>query len=261
MSTPTDYPSALRPYSPNSRIREVEARIRAYITDNNLQAGQRLPGEEWFAEQLQVGRPLVREALKGMEAVGRIETRRGVGRFVAAFDPDAYLRNYTTDMLLLQFSEQEIQETRCLLEITMAADATSRLTEDDLVLMRQYFAAFEAAVAEGRTDTEADLGLHRTIMQRSENRLIVAMLDAVYALSKRRQAAGRQVSVAGLREDLAEHAAIVRAAEARDGPGMRQALIDHFRTTATRLGFEQRWHEVFSQPMTEVHHAGTRLGT
>jgi hypothetical protein len=54
---------------------------------------------------------------------------------------------------------------------------------------------------------------------------------------------------------------IVRAAEARDGRGVRQALIDHFRTTATRLGFEQRWHEVVSQPMTEVYHAGTRLGT
>ena len=147
MPAPTDYPSSLRPYSPNSRISEVEVRIRAYITDNNLQPGQRLPGEEWFAGQLQVGRPLVREALKGMEAVGRIETRRGVGRFVAAFDPDAYLRNYTTEMLLKQFTEQEIQETRCLLEITMAADATSRLTDDDLVQIREYFTAFDAAVA------------------------------------------------------------------------------------------------------------------
>jgi GntR family transcriptional repressor for pyruvate dehydrogenase complex len=252
MSTPTDYPSALRPYSPNSRISEVEARIRAYITDNNLQPGQRLPGEEWFAEQLQVGRPLVREALKGMEAVGRIETRRGVGRFVASFDPEAYLQNYTTEMLVQQFSEQEIQETRCLLEITMAADATSRLTGDDLTQLRSYYAALEVAVTEGRTDLDADLGLHRTIMQRSENRLIVAMLDAVYALSKQRQEAGRMGTLSGLHEDLREHAAILRAAEARDGPGVRQALIDHFRTTATRLGFEQRWHEVFAQEPVEV---------
>jgi DNA-binding FadR family transcriptional regulator len=214
-----------------------------------------LPGEEWFAEQLQVGRPLIREAMKGLEAVGMIETRRGVGRFVSAFDPDAYLRTYTTEMLLQSFDERELQETRCLLEITMAADATRRLTDDDLATMHHYWDQIQAAALTGRSDTEADLGLHRTIMQRADNTLIVAMLDAVYALTKRRQdSAGVAYDAAKLEEDLAEHAAIVRAADARDGPAVRRALVSHFRTTATRLGFEQRWHDVFTQDPVEVMH-------
>ncbi|MGB3330481.1 MAG: FCD domain-containing protein [Thermomicrobiales bacterium] len=242
----------LRPYSPDSRISEVEARIRDYIGDNDLHVGDRLPGEEWFASQLQVGRPLIREALKGLEAVGRIETRRGVGRFVSAFDPEAYLRSYATEMLLQQFSEQELQETRCLLEITMAADATTRLTDDDLAALRAHINVIEAATLDHRSDTEADLGLHRTIMQRSENRLVVAMLDAVYALSKRRTLAGMVLDQQNLEEDLAEHRAIVEAAERRDGPAVRRALIDHFRTTAGRLGFAQRWHDVFAQDPVEV---------
>lgn len=255
MSHPPGLPHPIRPYTPTSRLQEVEARIREYVAANELPPGARLPGEEWFAEQLQVGRPLIREAMKGLEAVGMIETRRGVGRFVSAFDPDAYLRAYTTEMLLSSFSEQEINETRCLLEITMAADATHRLTDDDLATMHRYWDQIQAAALTGRSDTEADLGLHRTIMQRADNTLIVAMLDAVYALTKRRQeSAGVAYDAAKLDEDLAEHAAIVRAADARDGPAVRRALVSHFRTTATRLGFEQRWHVVFTQDPVEVMH-------
>jgi GntR family transcriptional repressor for pyruvate dehydrogenase complex len=246
MSLSPEVAHPIRPYSPDSRIEEVEARIREYITNNDLGPGQRLPGEAWFAEQLDVGRPLIREAMKGLEAVGMIEARKGVGRFVRAFDPDAYLRNYTTQMLLNSFTEQELNETRCLLEISMATDAVRRLTDGDLTEIRTFWKRIHAAAEAGTSDTEADLGLHRAIMSRSENRLIVSMLDAVYALAVRRQAA-RVHSPEKIREDLAEHAAIVEAAEARDGRAVRAALVAHFRTTATRLGFEQRWHDVFSQ--------------
>lgn len=252
MSQPPDLPHPIRPYTPTSRAREVESRIREYITANELPAGARLPGEEWFAEQLQVGRPLIREAMKTLEAVGMIEARRGVGRFVSSFDPDAYLRTYTTEMLLQSFDERELQETRCLLEITMAADATSRLTDEDLAQIQYFWSRIQAGAVEGHSDTEADLGLHRTIMQRADNRLIVAMLDAVYALSKRRQQDGAPYDARKLQEDLAEHAAIVHAVEARDGPAVRHALVNHFRTTATRLGFEQRWRDVFTQVPVEV---------
>lgn len=252
MSQPPGLPHPIRPYTPTSRAREVEARIREYITANELPAGSRLPGEEWFAEQLQVGRPLIREAMKTLEAVGMIEARRGVGRFVSSFDPDAYLRTYTTEMLLQSFDERELQETRCLLEITMAADATHRLTGEDLAQIQHYWERIQAGAVAGYSDTEADLGLHRTIMQRADNRLIVAMLDAVYALSKRRFQEGVPYDAHKLQEDMAEHAAIVEAAEARDGPAVRRALVNHFRTTATRLGFEQRWHDVFTQDPVEV---------
>jgi len=248
MSVPAEVAHPLRPYSPDSRIHEVEARIREYITENGFGPGHKLPGEAWFAAQLEVGRPLIREAMKGLEAVGMIEARKGVGRFVRAFDPDAYLSNYTTQMLLSSFSEQELNETRCLLEITMAADAVSRLTDEDIADIEGLWARIQAAAARGEPDTEADLGLHKAIMRRAGNSLIVAMHDAVYALAVR-QKADRPYAPEKAREDLAEHAAIVRAATSRDGRAARAALVAHFRTTATRLGFEQRWHDVFAQDL------------
>lgn len=246
MTVPTKATYSIRPFDPVSRIDEVEARIKEFITQNDMQPGQRLPGESWFAEQLGVGRPLIREAMKGLQAVGAIEAKRGVGRFVGAFDPDAYLSHYTAQMLLQSFTEQELVETRCLLEISMATDAVSRLRDEDLTEIQRLWAEIQDSAAAGKSNTGADMGLHRVIMGRAGNRLVVSMLDAVYALATRRQATSSS-SPEMILEDVAEHRAIVQAAMARDGRAVRAALITHFRTTATRLGFEQRWQDVFSQ--------------
>ncbi len=236
---------SLRPYVPESRIDEVESRIREFIADNDLQPGDRLPGESWFAAQLGVGRPLIREAMKGLEAVGAIEVRRGVGRFVREFDPDTFLNHYAARMLVEQFTERELVETRCLLEIAMAPDAVLALTDEDLVEIDGLWDEIQRSAAEGRSGAEADIALHRVIMRRADNRLIVAMLDAVHALVVGRTRKGGQ-SPEQIQEDLGQHGEIVRAAKARDSAAIRDALIRHFETTARRLGFRPRWRYVSS---------------
>jgi GntR family transcriptional repressor for pyruvate dehydrogenase complex len=244
VSSGEGYP--IRPFSPVSRLEEVEVRIKEYIAKNDLKPGDRLPGESWFVAQLGVGRPLVREAFKGLEAVGVIEARKGVGRFVRAFEAETYLRHFTTQMLIQSFSERELIETRCLLEVALAREAVERLTDNDLLEIQRLWEAIAAGAAAGVTSLAADLGLHRVIMSRAENRLIVAMLDAVYALA---EGSAREGAYAyeKLIEDRGQHEAISQAALARDGLAARAALITHFETTARRLGFEQRWRAAFSQ--------------
>jgi len=249
MTSPADLSFPIRPYSPDSRIDEVESRIKEYINDNQIGEGQQLPGESWFATQLEVGRPLVREAMRRLEAVGLIEVRRGIGRFVREFDPEAYLSHYTTQMLISRFSERELVETRCSLEITMAVDAVHRLGDDDLEKISELWREMQDLAARGESNPAVDLALHRVIVSRADNRLIVSILDAVLALSFRRLEQ-KEHSKENIQEDLKEHEAIVRAALARDGDGVRAALITHFSTTASRLGFGQRWQSLFSPAVT-----------
>ena len=237
---------ALRIEPPVSRMEEVEERIREFISDNDLSPGSRLPGEEWFAQQLGVGRPLVREAMRGLEAVGVLEAKRGIGRFVGEFDAEAYLRRYTTDMLLSRYSERELLETRCVLEIAMAADATGALTDGDLEHISKIWERIQVAATRGESSPDADLALHRALMCRTENRIIGAMLDAVHALAERRISKGGQ-SLERIAEDLEQHEAIVHAALERDGDAVRDALVAHFETTAHRLGIAQRWRDLFPQ--------------
>jgi len=234
----------IRPYSPLSRKEEVDLRIKEYIAGNELEPGDRLPGESWFAAQLGVGRPLIREAFRGLEAVGVIETRKGVGRFVSKFAADSYLSHFTTEALLQSFSEREIDETRCLLEIAAVSNAVERLTDDDLQQIRAFMAEMRGHARNSNRDAASDLGMHRTIMSRADNRIIAVLLDAVYSLAIARVLPQTGTSEM-IEQDLSEHEAIAAAALRRDGTAARTALIAHFETTAQRLGFEPLWRGLY----------------
>lgn len=60
----------------------VVERIARVIKDQNLSAGERLPGEHELVEQLKVSRPVLREALARLQSMGLVDIQRGRGTFV-----------------------------------------------------------------------------------------------------------------------------------------------------------------------------------
>jgi DNA-binding FadR family transcriptional regulator len=54
----------------------VQDEVKSYILRNDLKAGDPLPPETELAQQLDVSRNSVREAVKGLEALGILETRQ-----------------------------------------------------------------------------------------------------------------------------------------------------------------------------------------
>jgi len=64
---------------------EILRYIRAYIAEKQLSYGDKIPSERELAEKLKVGRSSVREALRALELLGMIETRRGEGTFLKDF--------------------------------------------------------------------------------------------------------------------------------------------------------------------------------
>ncbi len=241
-----DAANGIRPIESVSLVPEVHARLREYIVENNLQPGDRLPSEAWLATQMGVGRPLIREALRGLEAVGLIETRKGVGRFVRAFEVESYLGHFTADYLAQSFSMKDLAEARCLLEIAAVSGAVEQLTDEDCAQITGFLEVMRQCHASGITDTGADIGMHRVIMSRAENTIVAALLDAIYSLSIAGGGMQPQSNERSL-QDLHEHEAIVDAAVRRDGPGARKALIAHFETTASRAGFRPLWRNVYGK--------------
>jgi len=224
---------------------ELIARLKELITTEGLQPGDRLPGEEQLSERLGVGRPALREAFRALEAVGAIETRKGVGRFVGSFAADAYVRNFTTDSLIASFSELELAETRCLLEIASLPTVIDRLTDDDFDELRSLLASMQEKIQRRAVFLAEDLGMHRVLMRHAENRLIATMLDAVYALSLARlkspQAIDAQFDSGRSAIDVEQHTRLAEAVFARDSALAQQRLMEHFETTAERQGFTPLW--------------------
>ena len=67
----------------NTKIYEkVIEQIKDMVKKGEIKSGDKLPPERDLAEQLQVSRTSVREALRSMEMLGLVESRQGGGNFI-----------------------------------------------------------------------------------------------------------------------------------------------------------------------------------
>jgi DNA-binding transcriptional regulator YhcF (GntR family) len=74
------------PFSPITHRRaadEIIQQLEELMLDGILRGGDKLPGERDLAAQLDVSRPILREALKELEQRGLLISRHGGGTFVA----------------------------------------------------------------------------------------------------------------------------------------------------------------------------------
>lgn len=94
--------------------------IRSIMEEDGLVAGDRLPSERELSSRLNVGRSSVREALRALELVGLIETRRGEGTFIRNFYDNGLVQ------LIAPFLLQDEKTIRDLLQ-------TKRLLEKDMI--------------------------------------------------------------------------------------------------------------------------------
>ena len=64
---------------------DIVNHLREMIDQNGLKPGDKLPSERVLSETLRAGRSSIREALRALELLGLIETRKGEGTFLRDF--------------------------------------------------------------------------------------------------------------------------------------------------------------------------------
>lgn len=130
---------------------EVYNAIRRDLMRGKLKPGDKLPSERDLAEQLGVGRPVVREALRALENSGVLEFRKGAsgGAFIQQGDGRAVSRTVNDLVFMGKLSLDQLTETRtCLLDQAVRL-ACKRGTDDD-------FAALGANIERMRIAIEAE---------------------------------------------------------------------------------------------------------
>lgn len=224
----------LKPIDFPSIHQQVQGRIKEYILTNNLQPGDPLPSGPQLAEQLGVSRAVVREALRSLESVGVIYSRRGAGRYVSEFNLDPILQNLSYGMLFDTEELQEILAVRERLEAGFIADAIAAIDKDTLNQLRVLIAQMREKAAAGEHFLEADLAFHRTIYLVTGNRLLIKLLDVFRAVYQNLQDRSLRVT-RDLDAELRNHEQILQAIEAKDAELARQLLVDHFDGIKGRL--------------------------
>ncbi|WP_420011615.1 FadR/GntR family transcriptional regulator [Tateyamaria sp.] len=209
---------------------QIAKAIRDAIVSGDLLVDQRLPSEAELADQFDVSRPTVREALKRLAAQSLIRTQRGAtgGAFVNRLRfEEAYDQQVTTSTLLLSMNSVSFDvacEARYALERACAPLAAQRRTPDQLATMR---AEIHRQSQPGLTDEAfcaSDVTLHRALVDGAGNKVLSYQLaGAVEAMQPLMNmitftARSREVIVA-LHTDLAD------ALEARDAARTDETLL------------------------------------
>lgn len=96
---------------------EIVRELRQLIEEENIKTGGKLPSERVLAERMEVGRSTVREALRSLELLGVIETRRGEGTFLADFQKNQFVEVLSDFILQQSSSIDEITEIKRMIEI------------------------------------------------------------------------------------------------------------------------------------------------
>ncbi|RYF40291.1 MAG: FadR family transcriptional regulator [Comamonadaceae bacterium] len=165
---------------------EVALQIRDQLASGALMPGDRLPPERELAEQFQLSRNTVREALRSLEMAGILEFRKGMygGAFVREGHGGAVVAGFSDLFRLGMFKPEHLKDARLLVSVAVARAACHLATADDLEKLRLNLEAGEAAIAQNDTAERVRLGLdfHRLLAAASGNPIMVILMDALMAI-------------------------------------------------------------------------------
>ena len=182
-----------------------------------INPGERLPTERALAEQLQVSRSTVREAIRSLEAMGVVEVRRGDGSYVTSLEPQYLLDTAAfVTRLLRDHTVLEMFEVRAILESAATAMAAARMTEADHAELRHQVRRIEEANSV-EDILSADLAFHSLIAAASGNAMLVSLLETFSAKTYRARYLKSKIESAESMANLQlAHAAVLDAIVLRD---------------------------------------------
>jgi len=214
----------------------IVATIEDLIASERLAEGERLPAERDMASMLGVSRPALREAVKTLEARGRLVVRHGQGVFVrqdAAGAMRARLSN-------LELTLGELFAMREVLEVSAAGWAAGAATAEELQSLADLLATEDAARQDPldlKRIGSLDANFHLHIVEMAKNRFLSQMVGVLQEML----AAGMETTLAvpgRLEQSRHDHRALYDAIRAGDADAARRAAFVHI-DGARRAAFER----------------------
>ncbi|MEU3312812.1 FadR/GntR family transcriptional regulator [Streptomyces sp. NPDC006656] len=203
----------------------VFGHLRSAIERGDYAIGDKLPSEAELCRTLEVSRPVLREALRALQAMGLTVSKTGKGTFVMA--------NTVEDPTFGDYAASDLLEVRRHVEIPVAGYAALRRTPEDLDHLRHLLDRMEQ-----ETDTTAwvamDTVFHLAVAEASRNPVFRRVIEEI------RDALARQSTflneLGGRREQSnCEHRAILEALADGSEHDAVEAMSHHLLRVETTL--------------------------
>jgi DNA-binding FadR family transcriptional regulator len=205
----------------------VQESVRSYIEENGLKAGDALPPESFLAQQLGVGRNSVREAIKALESVGVLETRRGVGVFVKEFSFQPLLDNLAYGLQGSLRNVEELREIRCVLEAGLIDKTIAMIGPEDLAALRETTERMRACAERNESFAQEDQLFHQLLFRCQNNAMLSALIDIFWTAFYKASNFANLANPTPL-QTWKDHHEIVEAIAAKDVAAARARLAAHY---------------------------------
>ncbi|WP_261165798.1 FadR/GntR family transcriptional regulator [Microbacterium sp. Marseille-Q6965] len=222
-----------------SRTQQTFDRLLDAIIAGDLVAGEPLPPEGDLADEYEVSRLTVREAVKLLQAQGVIVAVPGSRHRISPPEEWTGLEAVVRVSRRSRNRERaslELLEMRMMIETGAAELAASRRTDADLAELERLLAVMRRTHAEGDVAgfVSADLDFHDVVFRAADNRILIASMRPLTTMLQETRT--ETSSVPSIREHaIAEHAAILAALREGTTAGARQAMRSHMRQTRDDL--------------------------
>ena len=200
---------------------KVYNHIRNGILDGSYKDGDFLV-ETRLAEELEVSRTPIREALKQLELEGLVVSIPNRGSMVQAI------------------SENDIDDIftiRQILEGQAAYWATQRITQEQMDKLTEKLELMEFYTKKGDANqlTRLDNEFHDIIYKASDSRMLKHILGSLHQNIRRARTSNLNLP-ARSNESLEEHRAIFAAMEAKDALAAKKAMEEHIKNAHSAKG-------------------------
>ncbi|MDO6523765.1 FadR/GntR family transcriptional regulator [Shimia thalassica] len=214
----------------------VYEKILSMIVRGETPVGAKLPTEHALSEQLEVSRPVLRQALKQLREDGVIVSRQGSGSFVQR-RPEGAVLDFAPVGSIADI--QRTFEFRAAVEGEAAYLAAERRTDTDLAKLRAVLDELDRCIQEGELGVDADETFHEVICTASGNQYFTAARTSMKANILTGLNLTRNLSLTKPQERLElvqrEHYQIFEAIKNRNQEEARAAMRAHVENARKRV--------------------------
>jgi GntR family transcriptional regulator, transcriptional repressor for pyruvate dehydrogenase complex len=204
----------------------VAAQLQELIRSGNLKAGDVMPSENELARALQVSRPVIREALRGLQILGLVETRQGGRCSVTDLSVARLFQPFQVAMTLNENNIEQLYQARVAVECELTRRAASTVEDEALARLREMVSAGYAMAEDPVGFRVVDFEFHQALMALGDNPFLEVMAKGLYELGMEyRRVASESPGV--IERSAAEHETIVAALATRSAERAAEAMRRH----------------------------------
>lgn len=210
--------------------------ILSMITiEKRFSVGDKLPNELDLAEELNVSRTTLREAIRILVALDILEIQRGKGTYVKE---NAFKKQQDLEQLSnIKVNAKDLYEMRLIFEPEAAYYAALRATDSEIKRIIEFGKKVEKEISNHQDRTDDEHSFHKAIAQATHNEFMNKLMPILYqAISK-----GVYLSLQSdkaIEDTINDHKMIMEFLEQRNAEGAKNAMKIHIMHAMKELGLD-----------------------